>query len=204
MGLPGDSAAIMLVDSLVAPDSTDPPPRTREYLPIAAAAADLRSAERTLSFTRASRFTPSVEFGIDTRDRTTPTPNQLLPVIGFSLPFPLFNWSGGEITRAVAERDRAVAELDLTRRETDAAVTRARRELLAAEARVRRSAALVSSADRVAAMSLQAYGEGAVALANVLEAQRNAREILGRYIDDLATADAAARLLQWLTTGPEE
>jgi len=41
-------------------------------------------------------------------------------------------------------------------------------------------------------MSLQAYGEGAVALASVLEAQRNAREALGRYIDDLAAADAAA------------
>jgi len=49
-------------------------------------------------------------------------------------------------------------------------------------------------------MSLQAYGEGAVALANVLEAQRNAREILARYIEDLAAADAALRALRWLTT----
>src|SRR5438552_1066776 len=61
-----------------------------------------------------------------------------------------------------------------------------------------------ASADRVAAMSLRAYGEGAIALANVLEAQRNAREILARYIDDLAAADAAARTLRWLTTSPEE
>jgi len=53
-------------------------------------------------------------------------------------------------------------------------------------------------------MSLQAYGEGAVALANVLEAQRNAREILARYIEDLAAADAALRALRWLTTPPEE
>jgi len=69
---------------------------------------------------------------------------------------------------------------------------------------VRRSARLVASADRVAAMALQAYGEGAVALASVLEAQRNAREILARYIDDLAAADAAARTLRWLTAGPDE
>jgi len=41
-------------------------------------------------------------------------------------------------------------------------------------------------------MSLQAYSVGAIPLANVLEAQRNAREILARYIDDLATADSAA------------
>src|SRR2546427_8699039 len=132
------------------------------------------------------------------------SPNQLLPVIGFSLPLPLFNWSGGEVTRAIADRDRATAELDLTRRETDAAVSRARRELVAARDRLRRSASLVASADRVAAMSLRAYGEGAIALASVLEAQRNAREILARYIDDLAATDAAARTLRWLTTSPEE
>jgi hypothetical protein len=53
-------------------------------------------------------------------------------------------------------------------------------------------------------MSLQAYAEGAVALANVLEAQRNAREALGRYIDDLAAADVAAAALRLLTAAPEE
>ncbi|HEY3221630.1 MAG TPA: TolC family protein [Gemmatimonadales bacterium] len=205
MGLAGDTPAIVLVDSLAAPEDTAPPvtegaTMPGEYLPVAAAAARLRSAERTLSFTRASRFAPSVEFGVDKGDPASARPNELLPVIGFSLPFPLFNRSGGEVTRAAAERDRARAALDLTRRETDAAVARARRELVAARDRARRSADLVASANRIAAMSIQAYGEGAVALANVLEAQRNAREILASYIDDLAAADAALRALRWLTT----
>jgi len=200
--LSGDSTAIALADSLAAAKDTaalpvSPPPG--EYLPVAAATARLRSAERSLTFTRASRFAPSFEFGFDKGDPTSPNPNQVLPVIGFSLPFPLFNWSGGEVTRAIAERDRARVELDLTRRETNAAVARARRELIAAGDRVRRSSQLVASANRIAAMSLQAYGEGAVALANVLEAQRNAREILARYIDDLAAADAALRTLRLLT-----
>ncbi len=204
MGLAGDTPTITLVDSLAAPEDSAPPPTEGaavpgEYLPVAAAAARLRSAERTLSFTRASRFAPSVEFGFDTGDPASTRPSELLPVIGFSLPFPLFNRSGGEVTRAVAERDRARAELDLTRRETNAAVARARRELVAARSRARRSADLVASANRIAGMSLRAYGEGAVALANVLEAQRNAREILARYIDDLAAADAALRALRWLT-----
>jgi outer membrane protein TolC len=106
--------------------------------------------------------------------------------------------------RAVADRDRALAELDLTRRETTAALAQARRDLAAAHARLRRSAVLVESADRVVVMSLQAYREGAVALENVLEAQRNAREILARYIDDLAAADAAARTVRLLTAGPDE
>jgi len=204
MGLSGDTAAITLQDTLVAPNDSTVPSSRGELLPVAAAAASLRSAERALSFAHGSRFAPSIEFGFDKGDPASATPDQVLPVIGFSLPVPLFNWGGGEITRAAAERDRASAELELTRRETDAAVSRARRELVAARERVRRSAALVTSATRVAAMSLQAYGEGAVAVASVLEAQRNAREILAGYIDDLAAADAAARTLRWLTTGPGE
>ena len=200
IGLSGDSASIALVDSLAAVADTAAFPVTPGgYLPVAAAGARLRSAERSLTFARASRFAPSFQFGFDKGDPTSPNPNQLLPVIGFSLPFPLFNRSGGEVTRAIAERDRARAELDLTRRETDAAVARARRELVAARDRARRSAELVASANRIAGMALQAYAEGAVALANVLEAQRNAREILARYIDDLAAADAAMRTLRWLT-----
>ncbi len=209
MGLAGDTPAIVLVDSLAAPEDTAPPvtegtTMPGEYLPVAAAAARLRAAERTLSFTRASRFAPSVEFGVDKGDPASARPNELLPVIGFSLPFPLFNRSGGEVTRATAERDRARVALDLTRRETDAAVAHARRELVAARDRARRSADLVASANRIAAMSIQAYGEGAVALANVIEAQRNAREILARYIDDLAAADAARRALRWLTMTASE
>jgi cobalt-zinc-cadmium efflux system outer membrane protein len=203
MGLTGDEPAIVLVDSLTPP--TDSTAREgRAVLPVAAAEASLRSAERSLAFARRSRFAPSLAFGFDTGDPSSPTPHQLLPVIGFSLPLPLFNWSGGEITRAVAERDRALAQLDLTRRETDAAVARAHRELLASRSRLQRSAALVASANLVAAMSLRAYGEGAVPLATVLEAQRNAREILARYVNDLATADAAARALRLLTAGPDE
>ncbi|PYP15677.1 MAG: hypothetical protein DMD54_11565 [Gemmatimonadetes bacterium] len=204
MGLTGDAPVITLQDSLVPPPDSIAPPKPGDLLPVAAAAASLRSAERTVTFTRASRFAPSIAVGFDKVDPSSPTPDQLLPVIGFSLPVPLFNWSRGDITRATAERDRARAELDLTRRETAAALARARRELAAARDRLRRSAALVASADRVAAMALQAYGEGAVALANVLEAHRNAREILARYIDDLAAADAAARTLRWLTTGANE
>ena len=204
MGRTGDTPVISLADSLTAPDDTSPAAPGEELLPVAAAAASLRSADRAVTLTRASRFAPSLAVGFDKVDPTSPTPNELLPVIGFSLPVPLFNWSGGDITRVVAERDRARAELDLTRRETDAAVSRARRELAAARDRLRRSAALVASADRVATMSLQAYSEGAVALANVLEAQRNAREVLARYVDDLAAADGAASALRWLTTPPDK
>src|SRR5438046_2854276 len=68
-----------------------------------------------------------------------------------------------------------------------------------AVARLERDRRLLSSADRVAAMSLQAYAEGVVALPNVLEAQRNAREALARYIDDVAAANDAAAAVRLLT-----
>ena len=203
MGLTGDQPAIVLVDSLRPPPDSAPP-EGRMLLPVAAAEASLRSAERSLAFARRSRFAPNIQFGFDTGDPTSPTPHQLLPVVGFSLPFPLFNFGRGDVLRASAERDRASAELDLARRGTAAAVARARRDLVAARDRLRRSAGLVESANRVATMSLQAYSEGAIPLANVLEAQRNAREILARFIDDLATADSAARALKMLTAAPDE
>jgi cobalt-zinc-cadmium efflux system outer membrane protein len=200
MGLSGDEPTIVLVDSLRAPLPSDSSVKESPVLlPVVAAEASLRSAERSLAFARRSRFAPNLQFGFDTGDPTSAMPHQLLPVVGFSLPFPLFSFGRGDVQRAAAERDRAIAELDLTRRETDATVARARRELAAARDRLRRTGALVESANRVAVMSLQAYSEGAVPLANVLEAQRNAREILARYIDDLATADAAVRALRMLT-----
>jgi cobalt-zinc-cadmium efflux system outer membrane protein len=203
MGLAGDEPTIVLADSL-APPAGGEPPEGRALLPIAAAEASLRSADRSLAFSRRSRFAPNLELGFDTGDPSSPTPHALLPVVGFSLPLPLLNWSGGEVMRAAAERDRAAAQLDLTRRETTAAVVRARRNLAAARSRLGRAEGLVESANQVASMSLRAYSEGAVALASVLEAQRNAREIVARYIGDLAAADAAARVVRWLTADPDE
>ncbi|HKV72512.1 MAG TPA: hypothetical protein VJN62_14760, partial [Gemmatimonadales bacterium] len=54
------------------------------------------------------------------------------------------------------------------------------------------------SADSVAAMFLTAYAEGAVSLPDVLEAQRNAREALARYVDDLALANTAVGFVRLL------
>src|SRR5713226_2473805 len=57
MGLTGDAPAIALADSLAAPaDSIDAATHGGAFLPVAAAAASLRSAERSLTLARASRF----------------------------------------------------------------------------------------------------------------------------------------------------
>ena len=61
-----------------------------------------------------------------------------------------------------------------------------------------RNRALVSSAERVATMSLTAYREGAATLANILEARRTARELLAQYVDDLSAAWIATAELRAL------
>jgi len=201
MGLPGDDVSITLADSLAPP----PPPvpdsglgAPTASLPVAAAAANLRSAERALALAHRSVLAaPSLQVGVERGDPTGPGGD--LPTVGLSLPLPLFNWNGGEVAQAAAARDRAQANLDLVRRETEAELTRARRALTLALARLERDRLLLFSADRVAAMSLQAYAEGAIALANVLEAQRNAREALARYIEDVAAANNAAGAVRLFT-----
>ena len=99
--------------------------------------------------------------------------------------------------RSKAKPYRAASRADA------AALARAQWAFAVAMARVQRDRRLLASADRVAAMSLQAYAEGAVALPNVLETQRNAREALGRYVDDLAAASNAAAAVRLLTASDQ-
>ncbi len=208
IGLPAEQVTIVLADSLAPPSPPALPsssdsvaPAAGELLPVAAAAASLRSAERALTLAHRSVFAaPSFQVGVEQGD---PAQRGALPTVGFSLPLPLFNWNGGEVAQAAAARDRARASLELVRRETAAELARAQRSFAAAVVRFERDRRLLASADRVAAMSLEAYTEGAVALPSVLEAQRNAREALGRYIDDLAAANTAAAAVRLVTASEQ-
>src|SRR5439155_66778 len=166
-------------DSLVPPPDSAPDD-AGEPLRVAAAAASLSSEQRALTLAHRSLMpAPSVQVGIERSDPAEPS-GTLLPTVGMWVALPFFNWNGGQIAQARAARDRAQADLDLTRREAAADLSRARRGLVAALTRLARDRRLLASADRVAGMSLRAYAEGAIPLANVLEAQRNAREALRR------------------------
>jgi cobalt-zinc-cadmium efflux system outer membrane protein len=121
-----------------------------------------------------------------------------MPLIGFSIPVPLFNRNQGPIATAEAERARASATLTATRLAVRQRFVEGLRERESLRARVARDQELVVRAQRVAAKSLTAYQEGASALPAVLEARRTAREVLGQYIDDLAallTIQAELRVL---------
>src|SRR5437016_10096163 len=72
MGLPADAPAITLSDSLLPADAMpDGPARAGAPLPVVAAAATLRSAERTLTFAHRSVFAaPSIQVGLEPADPT--------------------------------------------------------------------------------------------------------------------------------------
>jgi hypothetical protein len=63
---------------------------------------------------------------------------------------------------------------------------------------------LLQSANRVASMSVRGYREGAFPIANVLEAQKSARDVLRQYVDDLADAWIADATLRVLTLSSEQ
>ena len=202
IGVVADGSSLTLTDSLVAPNDSIVA-RAGEPLPIAAADAALRSASLAVRLQRRSLFAATaITAGFETHDPSGDEKG-ILPVFGLSIPFPIFNRNGAAIAVAQAEQLRAQAERDVAVLETRAAIARTERERAIALANVARDQTLVASANRVASLSLTAYREGAAPLATAIEAQRNAREILAQYIDDLAAAwiATAALRVRTLTAG---
>jgi len=195
MGLDTNRISVTPSDSLTLPPSSPSPDAIPVLtLPVAAAQQSLAAADLSVRVQRRSIFTPfSVQGGVEWGD---PSQSGLLPTFGFSIPLPLLNRNRGPIAQAEAERERARAELALTLFQTRATIGRAARQRSVALEKLQRDARLVESANRIVAMSLVAYREGAQALATVLEAQRNARDILSQYITDLADVWIATATLR--------
>jgi cobalt-zinc-cadmium efflux system outer membrane protein len=189
MGIPADSVAIVLADSLVmtARDTIALPRDSARTTPgVLAAQATLDAAELGVGVQKGSVFAlPSLSVGVEFGDPTGGEPG-LLPLIGLSIPLPLFSRNKGPIAEAVAERDKARVQLTVARLEVRQRLVEGMREREILLAKIARDRDLVVRADRVATRSLTAYREGASALPAVLEARRSAREVLGQYIDDVA------------------
>lgn len=199
MGIPAEAGPLVLADSLIAPPADGTLALVGTPLPVAAAQQRLTAAELTRRLEHRNLLgSPSVLAGFETRDPSGSEPG-ILPTVGFSIPLPLLNRNRGPIAQAEAERARAAAELTLARLESEAQIARAYRERDAFLARVARDQALVATANRVAAMSITAYRAGAASLPNVFEAQRNARDVLKQYIDDVVAAWNANSTLRLMT-----
>ncbi|HEV7837917.1 MAG TPA: TolC family protein [Gemmatimonadaceae bacterium] len=201
MGLDTTRIAIVPSDSLTMPPLMPPDAVPEAALPIAAARQVLSAADLSVRVQRRSVFAPfALQGGVEWGD---PSLKGLLPTFGFSIPLPILNRNRGPIALAEAERERARAELALALFQTEATIGRARRERAVALEKLQRDRVLVESANRIVAMSLTAYREGAQGLPVVLEAQRNARDILSQYVTDLADAwIATATLRLYSLTAP--
>lgn len=202
LGLPTDHVVIVLTDSLTEPPVDAIAAQAGATLPIAAAEASLRAAVLAARLQRRSLWSGAgIMFGVETGDPGG-TGSSLLPTFGISLPLPFLDRNRGAIAQAEADRQRAEFELALARVETQSRIAHADRERANALGRIARDKVTVAAANQVAAMSLTAYREGAMALPNVLEAQRTAREVLAQYIDDLAAAWIATAQLRVFSMHP--
>ena len=198
LGMAGERLEIQATDSLSLPPEATTPATTT--LGDSAARLALESASLTARLQHRSLWSQfSVSLGAERGD---PDQSGILPTVGLGIGLPLFDRNRGAIATAEAERLRAQAELALSRAQTRNEIAHAVRERENALAKVSRDRALVASANRVAAMALTAYREGASSLPNVLEAQRSARDILGQYIDDLANAWIATAELRVFAITP--
>ncbi len=198
LGLTSERLEISATDSLGAPP--DVPAPGAKTLNEAAADLSLQSAAAAVQLQRRSVWpAPSISAGIE---HGAPDEKGLLPTFGVGIGLPVFDRNRGAIAEAEAERLRASAELTLAHVEARNEIAHSTRERENAIARVTRDRAVVASAERVASMSLTAYREGASSLPNVLEAQRNAREVMAQYINDLASAWIATAELRVLALTP--
>ncbi len=195
LGMTGAQLEIRTLDSLGTPPEAAS--MAGATLNEAAASLSLESASLSARLQHRSIWsTPSIALGVEYHDPHGQT--GLLPTFGIGLGLPLFDRNRGAIAQAEAERTRAAAELTLAQVTARNDILHAQRERQSAVARVARDRAVVASAQRVVAMSLTAYREGASSLPNVLEAQRTARDVLTQYLTDLADAWVATAELRVL------
>ncbi|HZS60218.1 MAG TPA: TolC family protein [Gemmatimonadaceae bacterium] len=198
LGMPSDQVHVVVSDSLMLVDAMPADTATSQTLQVAAAEEALGSERAALSVAKRAAFaTPSISLGVEGGDPTQPYP---LPSASIIFPFPLFNQNRGQVGIEAANVSRAQAELARARRESAAAIAAAHRALNAALMRAQRDRGLLESANRVAAMSLTAFAEGAQALPSVLEARKSARDALVQYVDDVGEAAAAAAAVRLFTS----
>jgi cobalt-zinc-cadmium efflux system outer membrane protein len=194
MGLSPAQVEVRATDSLAAlPPAELPLAATAAPARVAAAAQQLTAAQARVALAERSRFpAPSLRAGFEKGDPSEPG---ILPTFGITLPIPIFSRGGAEVAAARAAAARATAELAAVRRETELAHATAAREAELARARIEIDRATLAAAEKVAALSLTAYREGAYPLATVLEAQRSARDALRQYLTDLVAGRSAEAAL---------
>lgn len=158
-----------------------------------AAASMLNNALRSRTFSEIA-----IRAGFETGD---PDMHGLLPTLGVSIPLPIFNRNRGPIAEARAERERAIAKAEQLRLERSLGLAVAERQRAAQQTILAEDRAGLENARRVASRAQTAYREGEYPLSSVLEAQRNARDALRQYYEDMGTLWLTQAALSLARTG---
>lgn len=166
---------------------------------VAAAEARARQAHSALELAEAQR-TRDISVGVQLEHYPggvpAPGDGQLLAGLGITVPLFVFNRYDGEIARARADRTSRLTELARTRALAEADLAQARDSLSASAAVVQRyRESILPQAQRAAASVEYAYGRGAAALLDLLDARRALRATRLEQAD--AEYDYAAALVAW-------
>jgi cobalt-zinc-cadmium efflux system outer membrane protein len=197
IGEPTDEVRWTPTDSLRPPGSV---PTLVAGLPFLtrAADADLDAARFGALGARRARFGGfSVLTGVEFGDPSGSEPG-ILPIVGVSLPLPLWNRQRGQVALAEAAEASARASRDRLLLASAATVARTHRTYLVAMQQLDQDRDLLETASRLEAMAALAYREGEATLVEVLATQQQAREIRALHLQHLADAGVAAATLRWL------
>ncbi|RSY80269.1 TolC family protein [Sphingomonas koreensis] len=183
----------------VAPVQAGPqlPVPTEGTLALAAASADLRTADAGLRLARSQRV-PDLTLSAGTR--RLQASGDMAMVFGVSMPIPVFNNGRAAVDRAAALRNQSDAQRRLVRFETERAIAAARADRDRAAISVRGSGPALAAAQEAARIARIGYGEGKFDQLVLLEAEQALLDTRTAAIDARAQYhDAEARLARLLT-----
>jgi cobalt-zinc-cadmium efflux system outer membrane protein len=170
-------------------------------LEVAAATADVRTANAQVRVARASRV-PDVTLTAGARRLSAST--DTAAIFGVSIPLPLFNGGQAAVSQAEAELQQVRARQRMAELDTGKAIATARAELANAEANARASSGpALAAASEAARIARIGYAQGKFGQLDLLEAERTLAATRTAAVDALAAYHKAeARLERLLTPAP--
>ena len=197
LGVTADRVVLRPTDSLTVPPD---PPTPGKTLSVTASEYAVQAATSSALFERRWFLPqPALFFGLDWGD---PEVKGIEPAVGLAVGLPLLNRNRDGKALADAEVSRAQAELALAKLDAERHILRATREREVALSGAKRDQTTMIRTSRIAAMALESYREGKSSLSIVMTAQKNARETVARYIEDLEDAWVATAELRLLALQP--
>ncbi|MEC3911392.1 TolC family protein [Sphingobium sp. CR2-8] len=192
-----------MIDQLPAAIQGPSPVDSRGTLALAAADADLSTADAGIRLARSQRI-PDLTVGPGVR-RLSAT-NDVAAVFSISMPIPLFNAGRAGIAQAHAERRKVEAERRMTALDVEQAITdaQAQADIGATMARNAQGPAL-AAAQEAARIARIGYREGKFGQLDLLDAERTLADTRLAAIDALAAyQNAKARLERLTAPAPQQ